>query len=109
MVFDRDVSPFDKPGLAQSPPERLDEVHAATEILIVDKPNQWHRRLLRRSMTEAESERLSRNLAEVIDDLYRQHAPPRDHERLIQLVQVQIRHAMSLAERSARHDRERPR
>ena len=53
-------------------------------------------------MTEAESERLSRNLTEVIDDLYRQHAPPRDHERLIQLVQVQIRHAMSLAERSAR-------
>jgi hypothetical protein len=37
-------------------------------------------------MTEAESERLSRNLVEVIDDLYRQHAPPRDHERLIQLV-----------------------
>jgi len=36
-------------------------------------------------------------------------APPRDHERLIQLVQVQIRHAMSLAERSAHHDRERPR
>jgi len=31
-----------------------------------------------RSVTEAESERLSRNLAEVIDDLYRQHAPPRD-------------------------------
>jgi hypothetical protein len=60
-------------------------------------------------MTEAERERLSRNLAEVIDDLYRQHAPPRDHERLIQLVQVQIRHAMSLAERRARHDRERPR
>ena len=59
-------------------------------------------------MTEAERERLSRNLAEVIDDLYRQ-LPPRDHERLIQLVQVQIRHAMSLAERSARHDRERPR
>ena len=47
-----------------------------------------------RSMTEAERERLSRNLAEVIDDLYRQHAPPRDHERLIQLVQVQIRHAI---------------
>ena len=60
-------------------------------------------------MTEAESERLSRNLAEVIDDLYRQHAPPRDHERLIQLVQVQIRHAMSLAERGAHHDREGPR
>ena len=61
-------------------------------------------------MTEAESERLSRNLTEVIDDLYRQQqAPPRDHERLIQLVQVQIRHAMSLAERRARHDRERPR
>ena len=60
-------------------------------------------------MTEAERERLSRNLAEVIDDLYRQHAPPRDHERLIQLVQVQIRHATSFAERSAHHDRERPR
>ena len=33
---------------------------------------------------------LARNIAEVIDDLYRQHAPPRDHERLISLVQHQI-------------------
>ena len=28
---------------------------------------------------------LARNIAEVIDDLYRQHAPPRDHERLIEM------------------------
>jgi hypothetical protein len=27
---------------------------------------------------------LARNIAEVIDDLYRQHAPPRNHERMEQ-------------------------
>ena len=37
---------------------------------------------------------LARNIAEVIDDLYRQHAPPRNHERMIELVQHQIEHAM---------------
>jgi hypothetical protein len=26
----------------------------------------------------------ARNIAEVIDDLYRQHAPPRNHERMIE-------------------------
>jgi hypothetical protein len=45
-------------------------------------------------------ERLSRNLAEVIDDLYREHAPPRDHERMLDLVQHQIRHAILLEKRS---------
>ena len=35
---------------------------------------------------------LARNIAEVIDDLYRQHAPPRDHDYLIALVQHQIEH-----------------
>lgn len=35
---------------------------------------------------------LARNIAEVIDDLYRQHAPPRDDGRLISLVQHQIEH-----------------
>jgi ATP/maltotriose-dependent transcriptional regulator MalT len=37
---------------------------------------------------------LARNIAEVIDDLYRQHAPPRSQERLIALIQHQIKHAM---------------
>jgi hypothetical protein len=35
---------------------------------------------------------LARNIAEVIDDLYRQHAPPRDHQLLIALIQHQIEH-----------------
>jgi hypothetical protein len=35
---------------------------------------------------------LARNIAEVIDDLYREHVPPRDHERLIALVQHQVEH-----------------
>jgi hypothetical protein len=39
---------------------------------------------------------LARNIAEVIDDLYRQHAPPRDHERLIALIQHQIEHVQRL-------------
>jgi hypothetical protein len=47
----------------------------------------------RRSLNNP-TEVLARNLAEVIDDLYRQHAPPRDHERMIELVQHQVRRAM---------------
>jgi hypothetical protein len=47
---------------------------------------------------------LARKIAEVIDDLYRQHAPPRNHERLIELVQHQIEHAMRMA---VREDRQR--
>jgi hypothetical protein len=35
---------------------------------------------------------LARNIAEVIDDLYREHSPPRDHESLLALVQHQIGH-----------------
>ena len=42
---------------------------------------------------------LARNIAEVIDDLYRQHAPPRYHERMIELAQHQIQHAMRMAAR----------
>jgi hypothetical protein len=42
---------------------------------------------------------LARNIAEVIDDLYRQHAPPRNHERMIELAQHQIQHAMRMAAR----------
>ena len=37
---------------------------------------------------------LARNIAEVIDDLYRQHAPLRNHERMIELVQHRIEHTM---------------
>jgi hypothetical protein len=35
---------------------------------------------------------LARNIAEVIVDLFRAHAPPRDHESLIALVQHQVEH-----------------
>jgi len=40
--------------------------------------------------------RLARNLAEVIDDLYRSNAPPRCRERVLDLVQVQVKRAMRL-------------
>jgi hypothetical protein len=53
-------------------------------------------------VTPIDHERLSRNLAEVIDDLYRAHAPPREHERMITLVQVQIKRAIDLTMRAAR-------
>jgi hypothetical protein len=49
---------------------------------------------------------LARNIAEVIDDLYRQHAPPRNHERLIELVQHQIEHAMRMAVEEGRRRRD---
>jgi hypothetical protein len=42
------------------------------------------------------SARLARNLAEVIDELYRSNAPPRDRERLLDLVQKQVERAMWL-------------
>jgi hypothetical protein len=48
---------------------------------------------------------LARNIAEVIDDLYRQHAPPRNHERMIELVQHQIEHAMQMAVEEERRQR----
>jgi hypothetical protein len=47
---------------------------------------------------------IARNLAEVIDDLYRQHAPPRDHERMIALVQKQIERAMWLARKGVQQE-----
>jgi len=47
-------------------------------------------------MTRAEIERLSRNWAEVIHDLYRDDAAPRSRERLIELVQVQIKRVIGL-------------
>ena len=49
---------------------------------------------------------LARNIAEVIDDLYRQHAPPRNHERMIELVQHQIEHAMRMAVEEERRRRD---
>jgi hypothetical protein len=48
---------------------------------------------------------LARNLAGVIDDLYRQQAPPRDHERLIALVAHHIKRAMWAAVREDRRRR----
>jgi hypothetical protein len=44
-----------------------------------------------------EQRRLARNIAEVIDDLYRPNAAFRDHERRIDLIVHQIEHAMTLA------------
>jgi hypothetical protein len=38
--------------------------------------------------TQTERDRMARNLAEVIDALYREGAAPRDRERLVDLVQV---------------------
>jgi hypothetical protein len=49
---------------------------------------------------------LARNIAEVIDDLHRQHAPPRDHERMIELVQHQIEHVMRMAVKEERRRRD---
>jgi hypothetical protein len=43
---------------------------------------------------------LARNITEVIDDLYRQHAPPHDHERMISRVQHQIEHVQWLTAKS---------
>ena len=48
---------------------------------------------------------LARNIAVVIDDLYRQHAPPRNHERLIELVQHHVERAMWLAIKDERRGR----
>lgn len=43
--------------------------------------------------------RVARNLAEAIDALYRSNAAPRSRERLVDLVQVQVEHAMRLGAR----------
>jgi hypothetical protein len=48
-----------------------------------------------------------RSIAEAIDALYRQSAAPRDHERLIDLVLVQVRHAHSLGYREGSDARKR--
>jgi hypothetical protein len=52
------------------------------------------------TQTKTERDRMARNLAEAIDDLYRDGAAPRDHERLIDLVQVQVLRAMWIGRRS---------
>lgn len=47
---------------------------------------------------------MARNIAEVIDDLYRQHAPPRDHECLISLIQHQIERVQWLTAKPLREE-----
>lgn len=42
---------------------------------------------------------LVRNIAEVIDDLYRQHSPPRDHDHLLALIRHQLAHVRWVAEK----------
>jgi hypothetical protein len=42
---------------------------------------------------------LVRHIAEVVDDLYREHSPPRDHEYLLALIRHQIAHVRWLAEK----------
>jgi hypothetical protein len=54
------------------------------------------------TQTRAERERVARNLAEAIDALYRESAAPRDRERLIDLVQVQVSRAMWLGKRMSK-------
>jgi hypothetical protein len=46
-----------------------------------------------------ERDGITRNIAEVIDDLYREAAPPRDRNRLLDLVQRQVNRAVSLGAR----------
>jgi hypothetical protein len=50
------------------------------------------------------SKALVRNLAEVIDDLYRSNAAPRDRERLLDLVQLQVERAMWLGAQHVKED-----
>jgi hypothetical protein len=45
-----------------------------------------------RSEADTRTDPLVRNIAEVIDDLYREHSPPRDHDYLLALIQHQIAH-----------------
>ena len=52
-----------------------------------------------RSEADMRNDPLVRNIAEVIDDLYRQHSPPRDHDHLLALVRHQLAHVRWLAEK----------
>ena len=47
-------------------------------------------------------DRLARNLAEVIHELYRDGAAPRSDERMIELVSVQVKRAYQLGARGGR-------
>ena len=51
------------------------------------------------AQTQTERDRVARNLAEEIDDLYREGAAPRDRDRLLDLVQAQVSRAMWLGKR----------
>jgi predicted RNase H-like nuclease (RuvC/YqgF family) len=50
---------------------------------------------------------LARNIAEVIDGLYAEHSPPRDHDRLIALIQHQIEHVQWVTAKPLREEIER--
>jgi hypothetical protein len=50
--------------------------------------------------------RIARNITEAVDALYRSSAAPRSRERLLDLIEVQIAHAMWLG---AQHVNEWPR
>lgn len=52
----------------------------------------------------SEADPLARNIALIIDDLYRQHSPPRDHERLIALITHQITHVRAQAKKPLREE-----
>lgn len=54
---------------------------------------------IRRAETQMRDDRLLVNLAEVIDDLYREHSPPRDHDYLMQLIRCQLARVQALAEK----------
>ena len=53
----------------------------------------------RRAEAQMRDDRLLVNLAEVIDDLYREHSPPRDHDYLMRLIRCQLARVQFLAER----------
>ena len=50
---------------------------------------------------------LAHNIAEVIDDLYREHSPPRDHDYMIALIQHQIEHVQWITAKPLREEIER--
>lgn len=54
---------------------------------------------IRRPEAYMRDDRLLRNIAEVVDDLYREHSPPRDHDYLMRLIRSQLAHVQFLAER----------
>jgi hypothetical protein len=53
----------------------------------------------RRAEAHMRDDRLLVNISEVVDDLYREHSPPRDHDYLMRLIRCQLARVQALAEK----------